>query len=228
MANIEGYRTDVPLYQVVEHLVGDLDRLAALRRSSKIAAWDHALKDLIGAVSLAKLKARGRRPGSQLLEAISPGDFAEVADNPIADLESTVGYEGKRVQEFNDTKATIVKSLPIGPPEVMWTDVCAESGAEILKVWPAEPLVTANLTAADGARESEGNETTVSSRKESNPSPLQVRILEIAHGLWPDGNLPPRIADRDKQILMEWPKKERAPDRKTIQRAFKNWTLPDK
>jgi hypothetical protein len=71
MANIEAYRTDVPLYQVVEHLVGDLDRLAALRRSSKIAAWDHALKDLIGAVSLAKLKARGRRPGSQLLEAIS-------------------------------------------------------------------------------------------------------------------------------------------------------------
>jgi hypothetical protein len=156
MANIEAYRTDVPLYQVVEHIVGDLDPLAALQRSSKIAAWDHALKDLIDAVSLAKLKARGRLPGSQLLEAISSGDFAEVADNPHANFDLTIEYGGKRVLEFNDTKATIVKSHSIGPPKVMWTDVCAESGAEILKIWPAPLLAMANLNAADGVRESEG------------------------------------------------------------------------
>jgi hypothetical protein len=98
MANIEAYRTDVPLYQVVEHIVGDLRRPAYVREQDQddhdrdtIAedeatkeAWDRALKDLIGAVRLAKLKVRGRRPGSQLLEEISSGDFAEVVDNPLA------------------------------------------------------------------------------------------------------------------------------------------------
>jgi hypothetical protein len=262
MANIKASQRDVPLFDVVEHIAGDLGQVvlhyeeldhkdiglpAAVDFGGKLGrapvghweapltvdgaivhAWDRALADLIGAVRRAELMAKGRPPGSPFLEAISPGDFAEVADNPIADLDSTVGYEGKRVLEFKDTKATIVNSRPIGTPEVMWTDVCAESGAEILKLWPAELIATANLNAVDGVRESERNETTLPPRKQSNPlPPLQERILEIARGLWPDGKLPPRIADRDNQILKKWPGKERAPDRKTIRRAFKNWTPPD-
>jgi hypothetical protein len=174
MANIEASQWDVPLFEVVEHIAGDL-RQAVLQYEDLdhkgiglpaevdfgdefgrapvgnwesplpvdgaiVEAWDRALKDLIGAVRLGKLKVKGRRPGSQFLEAISPGDFAEVADNPIADLESTVGHEGKRVLEFKDTKATIGKSHSTGTPEVSFTEVCAESGAEILTLWLAEPL----------------------------------------------------------------------------------------
>lgn len=262
MANIKASQRDVPLFEVVEHIAGDLGQMvlqyekldhkeiglpatvdfggelgrvpvgnweAPLPVDGAIVhAWDRALADLIGAVRRAELRAKGRPPGSQFLEAISPGDFAEVASNPIADLDSTIGYEGKRVLEFKDTEATIAKSHPIGTPKVMWTDVCAESGAEILKLWPAELLATATLNAADGARESEGNETTLPPRKESNPlPPLQKRILELARGLWPDGELPPRVLDRDSQILKKWPDGQTKPDPKTIQRAFKHWTPPD-
>ena len=205
MANIEAYRTDVPLYQVVEHIVGDLDPLAALQRSSKIAAWDHALKDLIDAVSLAKLKARGRLPGSQLLEAISSGDFAEVADNPHANFDLTIEYGGKRVLEFNDTKATIVKSHSIGPPKVMLTDVCAESGAEILKIWPAPLLAMANLNAADGVRESEGNETT-----EHGFDFDAARLAEVMPRLQGDAG-PPEVGTNDTATT---PTKE--PSRKVL------------
>lgn len=103
-----------------------------------VRAWDHALADLIDAVRRADLRAKGRKPGSLFLETISPGDFAEVADNPIADLPSTVWSEGKLVLEFRETEATIVKSHPIGTPEMMWTDVCAKSGAEVLSLWPPD------------------------------------------------------------------------------------------
>ena len=72
------------------------------------------------------------------MEPISPGDFTELVNNPIADTAPIVWCEGKLVLEFEDTNAAIVKSHPIGPPEVMWTDVCAESGEEILKLWPAK------------------------------------------------------------------------------------------
>jgi hypothetical protein len=217
MSDIKGSRRDVPLFEVVEHIVGDLDHLAVLQRTTKIAAWDRALKNLIDAVSMAKLKAKGRGTGNQLLEEISPGDFAEVASNPLTDFD--IGYGGKCVLEFNaDNKATIIKSHSIGSAAVLWTDVCAESGAEVLKLWPTEPPGSTTLNATEGAP-----------REESKPlPPLQERILEISHGLWPDGKLPPRIADRDNQILNKWPHKEHQPDRKTIQRAFKNWTLPDK
>jgi hypothetical protein len=78
------------------------------------------------------------------LEPISPGDFAELVSNPIADTAPNVWCEGKLVLEFTDTNAAIVKGHPTGIPEVMWTDVCAESGAEILKLWPAEPLAIAD------------------------------------------------------------------------------------
>jgi hypothetical protein len=179
MSDIEASQRDVPLFEVVEHIAGDLGQVVLQYEKldhteigwpaavdfggglglapvgnweaplpvdgAIVQAWDRALADLIGAVFRAELRAKGRGPGSLFLEAISPGDFAEVADNPLADLDSTIGYEGKRVLEFKDTEATIVKSQPIGPPKVMWTDVCAESGAEILKLWPAQPLAMTDL-----------------------------------------------------------------------------------
>jgi hypothetical protein len=172
MSDIKTSQRDVPLFEVVEHIAGDLGQAAlkfkditleeAIGRpppedigyehvrawwgnweaplpvdGAIVHAWDRALKDLIGAVSLANLKVKGRRLGSQFLEAISPGDFAEVADNPLADFDSTNGCEGKRVLEFNDTKVTIIRVQPIGAPAVLWIDVCAESGAEVLKLWPS-------------------------------------------------------------------------------------------
>jgi hypothetical protein len=162
------------------------------------------------------------------LEAISPGDFAEVANNPISDVAPTVRCEGKLVLEFNDTNATVVKYHPIGPPEVMWIDVRAESGGEILKLWPAELHAAAKLDATDDVGESEGNEPKLPPREESTLlPPLQERILKIAHSLWPDGKLPPRVLDRNNQILNAWSVNETRPGSKTIARAFKNWTAPD-
>jgi hypothetical protein len=262
MSEIKASHRDVPLFEVVEHIAGDLGQVAlqyeeldhkeigwpvavdfgdGLGRAPAgnweaplpvdgaiVQAWDRALADLICAVRRAELRAKGRGPGSLFLEAISPGDFAEVANNPIADMASTVWCEGKLVLELKDTNAIIVKCHPIGPPEVMWIDVCAESGGEILKLWPAELPAKANLNATDGAGESEGNETTLPPRKESKLlPPLQERILELARGLWPDGRVPPRISDRDNQILKKWPDEQTKPDPKTIQRAFKHWTPPD-
>jgi hypothetical protein len=138
MANIEESRKSVPLYEVVEHIVGDLDHLVASRRRAKIAAWDRALKELIDAARHPKLKVRGFRAGREESEAVPLEEFAEVADNPFADFDFDAEYSGKRILEFDEVYvAKILRSHLNGAPEVLWTGLCAESGAEILKLWPS-------------------------------------------------------------------------------------------
>jgi hypothetical protein len=151
MANIEAYRKDVSLYEVAEHIVGDLGQPAVVLvptaddqewvepvvDRTTVEAWDRALKELVAAVRDGKLKVKGRRPGSGYLEEVTPGDLAEVADNPFADLCFTIEYSGKSFFEIQEEHgATIRKSHSNGAPTVLWTDLCADSGAEILKLWP--------------------------------------------------------------------------------------------
>ena len=119
----------MPLYEVVEHIVGDLDHSVASRRRAKIAAWDRALKELIDAARHPKLKVRGFRAGREISEAVPPEEFAEVADNPVADLDFDLEYNDKRILEFDeDYVAKILRSHSIGAAEVLWTGLCAEFG----------------------------------------------------------------------------------------------------
>ena len=56
---------------------------------------------------------------------------------------------------------------------------------------------------------------------------VQAKILQIADELWPDGNIPIRVKDRDRAITAACPNGETAPHEKTIQRAFKVRTEQD-
>jgi hypothetical protein len=130
---IEETESDVPLYRVAEHIVGDLHHLLT-------AEWDRALKELIAAARAGKLRVSGRRDGNARSEAVRPNDFAEVGDNPVADFDFAIEYSGNRVLEFHEEyEARILESQSTGKPAVLWTDVCADSGAEVLRLWPPTP-----------------------------------------------------------------------------------------
>jgi hypothetical protein len=101
-------------------------------------AWGRALKALIAAVRDGKLKVRGFRAGSEISEEMPPEEFAEEADNPFTDPDFTLEYSGKRFLELDvENGATIRKSHSNGAATVLWTDLCADSGAEVLRLWPS-------------------------------------------------------------------------------------------
>lgn len=169
MANIEETELDVPLERVVEHIVGDLPHSIACRRSAKIAEWDGALVKLIAAARIGKLKVSGRRDGNASSEAVRPNDFAEIANNPVADFNFNNEWGGKRILEFYaEGGAKILESHLNGAPTVLWTDVCANSGAEVLRLWPQAPAtgdsVPPNLEAALRKERKRRNEALISTR----------------------------------------------------------------
>ena len=57
---------------------------------------------------------------------------------------------------------------------------------------------------------------------------LQARILRKADELWPDGQYPDRVKERNNAIIIAWPNGETRPHPKTFQRAFKARTNQDK
>jgi hypothetical protein len=139
---IEETDLDVPLERVLQHIVGDLPHSIACRRSAKIAKWNDALTELIATVRKGNLKVSGRRDGNARSKTVRPNDFAEIADNPVADFSFDNEWSGKRVLEFSaEDGAKILESHLIGAPKVLWTDVCADSGMEVLKNWPAPSLL---------------------------------------------------------------------------------------
>jgi hypothetical protein len=251
MSEIKASRRDVPLFEVVEHIAGDLGQVAlqyqeldhkeigwdiavdlgeGLGRAPAgnweaslpvdgaiVQAWDRALADLIGAVRWAELRAKGRGPGSLFLEPISPGDFAELANNPIADMAPTVWCEGKLVLEFKDTNAIIVKCHPVGPPEVMWIDVCAESGEEVLGLWPSQSPDT-NGTEDKGLVEvmppplgDTGPPEVGRNAAEKTPSRKVSLVARELKKLYPDGPTIKTIADLAKDLKIS---------ESTVKRAF--------
>jgi hypothetical protein len=152
---------DVPLYQVVEHIVGDLRRPAYVREQDQdypswytIAvdeatkeAWGRALAELIKAARAGYLKVRGRASISDDLKELRAGDFPTKADNPFAtsvDLE--VEYSGERILQFDDGLARIVGSGPNGGLRVLQTDLCADTLEEVEKLWPSAIRKSPSLT----------------------------------------------------------------------------------
>jgi hypothetical protein len=120
MPNTKRFREDVPLFEVVEHIVGDLGRPAyvleqdqyhrdwdtiAVDETTK-EAWDRALADLIKAVKAGDLKVSGRASKGEDLRELRAGDFPTKAHNPLAGLlDLDVEYSGERVLEFDDVGA---------------------------------------------------------------------------------------------------------------------------
>jgi hypothetical protein len=165
MAKITATRKDVPLYEVVEHIVGDRGRPTGdmPEEWDEVApdetineAWDSALEKLIAAVRDGKLKVSGRRAGGKALKELRPGDFAEKAHNPFGDLNLDIECSGKRVLEFGlDEEATIFESKSdlCRQPEVFRTDLCADSGAEILKLWQGPKKPTAKAGGRNACKE---------------------------------------------------------------------------
>jgi hypothetical protein len=161
MAKIEAHRRDVPLYEVVKHIAGgdpecvfipsDDDEEGLEVSVSEDAVkedWDRALEQLIDAVGASKLKVRGRRAGSEWLEEVKSGDFAEVADNPFASRDFGNEFSGKRVLEFDaDHRAIILRCHSNGASELLCADLCADSGAEVLKLWPSLSATSQGLNA---------------------------------------------------------------------------------
>jgi hypothetical protein len=246
VSKIEAERKSIPLFEVVEHIVGDLGKVvlqyedldpkeSGLPQAAGAdfsdervrasfgnweallpvdegtgLAWEGAWKKLSAAVRDGKLLVRGFRGGSEYSEEIKPEEFPELWDNRYSDYDFNVEDGVHCFLEFDGDRATIRAGHFLGASKVVWTGLCAVSGAEVLSLWLPS------------------GETTSPPRSESKPlPPLQERILELARGLWRDGKLPPRIADRDNQILKKWPDGQTKPDPNTIQRAFKHWTPPD-
>jgi hypothetical protein len=170
MANIEAYRKDVPLYEVAEHIVGDLGDLPVdfMKNFIKnhpenqadpehygpvvdrltVEAWDRALGELISAVRDGKVRLRGFRAGSEISEEMPPIEFAEEAHNPFADFDLGIDHSGKLILEFEDRGAKIRRA-----PTVLWTDLCADSGAEVLKLWPKPIKPTAKARGRSACEE---------------------------------------------------------------------------
>jgi hypothetical protein len=147
MADIEDTELDVPLYRVVEHIV--LHHLVASRRSARSAkVWDRALKELMATGRAGKLGVRGFRVGSKKSKTVPPMEFPEKADNPVAELTNSRfamvwGEWGKRHLEFDvECQARILEGQSTGPPAVLWINVCANSGAEVLRLWPPKSAET--------------------------------------------------------------------------------------
>jgi hypothetical protein len=154
MANIERPRLDVPLFEVVEHIVGNLGPPAYVREQDQDdpdwdtivedeatkEAWDRALADLIKAVKAGDLKVSGRASESEDLKELRAGDFPTKAANPFAGLlDLEVENSGERILEFYDGGiAKIVASGGgFGGFRVLQTDLRADSWDEVLKLWPS-------------------------------------------------------------------------------------------
>jgi hypothetical protein len=171
MANIES-RKSVPLYEVVEHKVGDLgdrpvdfiedhpvnqadpEHYGPVVDRLTVEAWDRALGELISAVRYGKVRLRGLRAGSEISEEMPPGEFAEEAHNPFADFDLGIEYSGKRILEFSEDRgAKVLRSHSNGAPTLLWTDLCADSGAEVLKRWPRPRKPTAKARGRNACKE---------------------------------------------------------------------------
>jgi hypothetical protein len=164
MANIEALRKDVPLYEVVEHILGDRgqqtdampeewDDLAF--DETVVKAMDSALADLIRSIKDGLLKVNGRREGNWDRESVPSGLFVNIAGiNPLADIDIDIEdsgkakgggikqENGKAVLDFNEDGFGIIsinKGLCVRS-EVTWNDITADSGEEVLALWPAPNL----------------------------------------------------------------------------------------
>ncbi|MGO9430919.1 hypothetical protein [Rhodoblastus sp.] len=165
MSNIKASDKHVPLYLVAEHIAGDLGRPGCVLVQSSddeneyepVAdeqtdkAWDSALEKLICSVKNKLLKVSGRRDGSWAPEETPSGVFADLAVvNPFADIDfeiedsgkiedsDMIQDSGKAVFELDQDgfgKIFINKGLCVRP-QVIWTRLTADSGAEVLKLWP--------------------------------------------------------------------------------------------
>ena len=87
----------------------------------------------------------------------------------------------------------------------------------VRELWPSQDSAAPGLTPGKPIDEQSATAST-------HIPALQTKVRELARRLWRDVGLPARVKDRDDQIIKEWPRAESPPDKKTIQRAFKNWT----
>ena len=92
-------------------------------------------------------------------------------------------------------------------PEIAWIGLCFLKN-DVLKHWPVKP----------GRAFDE---------PEKNAPPLRAKICEVARELWPDGNFPARVKERDTAIANWFIRNQQAaPDPKTIHRALPRLRKP--
>ena len=149
MVDIEAYRTDVPLVEVVEHIVGEIGRPAytleddpdnhnsytIVEDESTKEAWDRALADLVRAVNAGHLRVSGRASKAEDLKELRAGDFPTRAHKFAGPVDLEVEYSGERILEFTDDGlARIVEGG--GGFRVLKTDLRADFWEEVLSVRP--------------------------------------------------------------------------------------------
>jgi hypothetical protein len=173
VSKIEAERKGIPLFEVLEHLVGDLGQMVlqyedldpkesglpqaagADFSDERVRAWvgnweallpvdeatglvwEGAWKKLSAAVRDGKLLVRAFRGGSEYSEEIKPEEFPKLWDNRYSDSYFNVDGGGHCFLEFDEcNKAAIRNGHFLGASKVVWTGLCAVSGAEVLSLWP--------------------------------------------------------------------------------------------
>ena len=162
MANIKASDQHIPLRLVVEHIAGNLGQKA----DNEPEEWDDlafdemakglgagALADLIHFVQDGVLRVSGRREGNWDRQNVPSGLFANiVVINPFADIDFDIEDSGKAngggknqengqiVLDFDENDFGVIfinKGLCVRD-EVIWSSITADSGAEVLKLWPLQ------------------------------------------------------------------------------------------
>jgi hypothetical protein len=257
VSKIEVERKSIPLFEVVEHIVGDLGRAVLQYEdieesgTTQVAgmdfrdqrarralvgnwevllpideatglAWEGAWKKLSAAVRNGKLLVRGFPGGSKYSEEIKSEEFPELWHNRFSDFDFNVEYGGRRFLEFDERDgAEILNGHSLGPPEVIWTGLCAVSGAEVLGLWPSQPPhtngtedkglveVTPPLQGDAGPPEVGTDNTATTPTKV--PSRKVLGVAKELKRLYPDGSIIKTIADLAKDLKIS---------ESTVKRAF--------
>ena len=212
-AGTAGY---VPLCSALHWIMTEAGQ--RVRHLEDLRSWYGSVDKLIPLISTGEIEILGKPISGGAPKALGGHMFAGImvseplrdepfglitGDNPWISCMPYVDDEHWG-RDFND-QLFLLKSGPAS-----WTH---------LQVKKADVLREFSIFLEKGSAEKQAR--AAPSATSSDPLPkLQLEILEVAKQLWPDGETPPRVKERDKTIKAKF---ENPPSERTIRRALKDW-----
>ena len=180
---------------------------------TNLQKWQAAFYLLLPLISSGKIAVIGRSHGRGLPTAVPPANFSGIvvvypySDSPIelllCERPHLQCYGIVDEEHWENGFHDLLMAEDWRVPEYSHLQV---SNSDLAKEFPFLPSINA-----------------VSSlKKVSAATRMQGSIREVCARLWPTGNFPARVQDRDKAIIMDFKDRtETPPSSKTIQRALK-------
>jgi hypothetical protein len=114
-------------------------------------AWDTALEKLKVEILAGRLPVEGQRGGDKgkPFEIISPQEFGDEFCNPFRDTPLETIFSERRCVGFDPDNCGAIRNRW----EVYWSNICARSRDDVLKLWPAPSKSALSIYSDDDIRE---------------------------------------------------------------------------